>query len=42
MFICLKDGRYQYAGWLYAMLVMLYDEIEEARTFPMHHKALID
>ena len=38
--ICLKRGRYQYAGWLYAMLVLLYDEIEvsELSNAALHMK----
>ena len=42
MFICLKERRYQYAGWLYAMLVILKDMIKEHQSCksnaPLHMK----
>ena len=41
-FICLKEGRDQYAGWLYDMLVILHDMIKEHQSCksnaPLHMK----
>ncbi len=31
-FMCMFEGRYQYAGWLYTMLMRLWDMIEEHKS----------
>jgi hypothetical protein len=40
MFICLKEGRYQYAGCLYAILVMLWAMVEEHQSYLMQHPTI--
>ena len=36
----LKEGRYQYGAWLYALLVMLWDMVEKYQSCVMHHSTL--
>ena len=37
MYVYMFESRYQYGDWLYAMLVLSKDMIEEDQSCLMHH-----